>query len=101
MNQILKVIFVVFFFCVLLAITPTHSHALIVLAPIVLIPIIKLIALIIAGLTLPATTAGIIYSKLTKHNTTKVVVIVVGFLALTAIILGVILKIINPERPIF
>ena len=78
---------------------PSHAHAIIFLPAFILIPIAHFVGMIIAGFTVPALGLGALWSRMTKTPMRKSITIVVGILILLAIILTLILKFHNPERP--
>jgi hypothetical protein len=80
---------------------PKPAHAIIFLPALILIPIAKLVAVIIGGLSIPALSVSAIWSKLTKQSLKKTIVLVIVALIVLAIIVAVILKIENPSRPLF
>ena len=77
------------------------AHAIIFLPAIILLPIIKIIALIIGGFSIPALGIGALSGKLFHTSPKKSIPIVIGVLIILAVILAIFLKLENPERPLF
>lgn len=77
------------------------AHAIIFLPAIILLPIIKIIALIIGGFSIPALGIGALSGKLFHASPKKSIPIVIGVLIILAVILAIFLKLENPERPLF
>lgn len=78
-----------------------RAHAIIFLPAIILLPIIKIIALIIGGFSIPALGIGALSGKLFHASPKKSIPIVIGVLIILAVILAIFLKLENPERPLF
>lgn len=78
-----------------------HAHAIIFLPALVLIPIVKIVAVIIAGFSLPAFGVGALLGKQSGRSVKKIIPKVVLCLVVLAVILAVLLKLSNPERPLF
>ena len=89
-------LFLIFFF-----VSVTDAKAIIVITPVVLIPIVKIVALVIGTLATPVISLSTFYLKLKKKS------VLLGFAVgiLILIILGVMItlgfKLINPQRPIY
>ncbi len=77
------------------------AHAVIFLPAIILLPIIKIIALIIGGFSIPTLGIGALSGKLFHTSPKKSIPIIIGVLLVLAGILAVILKLENPDRPLF
>jgi hypothetical protein len=88
------------FFLGLLFITPT-AHAIVFLPALLLIPIAKIIAVVIAGISFPILGISALSSKLFGKSFKKMLGIGLIILILTAILLVLVLKIQNPARPLF
>lgn len=73
--------------------------AIILIPALILIPIAKIIAVIIAGFSLPVLAIGTLWAKLMHKPLIKMIVISFIILCLLALLFGVSLKIINPTRP--
>jgi len=84
----------------LIFVTPRNAHAIVVIPALILIPIAKIIAVFIAGLSFPAAFMGAISAKLSGKPWLKGVVIAIVVLLVVALIVGVTLKIVNPSRPL-
>jgi archaellum biogenesis protein FlaJ (TadC family) len=88
-------------FIALILIIPPRAHAIIFLPALILIPIAKIIALIIGGFTLPALSLGALWSKLTKHSLKRTLLLIFLCLLTLSLAIGTVLKLANPNRPIF
>ena len=80
---------------------PKSAHAIIFLPALVLIPVAKIVAILIVGFSLPATGLGILWSKLSKKPILKTTIIALSMLLYLALFIGLLLKLINPDRPLF
>ncbi len=80
---------------------PKPAHAIIFLPALILIPIAKLVALIIGGLSIPALSLGALWSRLTQKSLKRTSIVIVGALVVLAILVAIVLKIENPDRPLF
>lgn len=78
-----------------------QAHAIVFLPALILIPIAKIIAIVIAGFSLPALGIGVLWNKLFGSSLRKTLIITLGILLLFSIALGIYLKIQFPERPLF
>ena len=81
-------------------ITP-QAHAIIFLPAVVLIPIAKIVAFIIGGFSFPALSVGALWSKLFHKSLKRTLIVITCLLILLTIILVVIFKLHNPDRPFF
>lgn len=79
---------------------PQPAHAIIFLPAIILIPIAQLVAFLIGSLTLPAVLTGFIWSKLFKKSWKRGVLYSLAFLVIIAVTAAIVLKILNPDRPL-
>ena len=77
------------------------AHAIIFLPAIILLPIIKIIALVIGGFSIPALGIGALSGKLFHASPKKSIPIIIGILVILAVVLAIILKLENPDRPLF
>ena len=85
----------------LLLYTALPASAIIFIPALVLIPIAKIIAVVIGGLSFPALGVSTLWSK-SKHSSFKKAVFYCGiFLAILALTLAILLKFANPDRPLF
>lgn len=80
---------------------PKSAEAIIFLPALILIPIAKIIAIVIAGFSIPATGLGILWGKLSKKPILKTISIALAILLFLALFFGLFLKFINPNRPLF
>lgn len=78
-----------------------HASAIIVLVPVVLIPIVNIVVWIIGALATPVIALSTIYFKIKKKPPFVGVLIGIGLLLLVGIIVTVIFKWVNPQRPIY
>ncbi len=80
---------------------PRPVHAIIFLPALILIPIAKIVAVLIGGLSIPVVSIGALWSRLTKKSLKRTITVIVGILLIIAALVAVILKIENPARPLF
>lgn len=80
---------------------PAPAHAIIFLPAFLIIPIAQLVAWLLGGITLPAVLTGFIWSKLFKKSWKRGLVYSFVFLIILGLAAAVILKIVNPNRPLF
>ena len=80
---------------------PHEAKAIIILPAVILIPIAKIVALIMGGFSIPAITAGTLWSKLFKKSLKRTLLVILLILLTLAGVLVIILKIQNPDRPLF
>lgn len=100
MNHMRYIVSIFFAFLILL-VYPKSSHAIIFLPALILIPIAKIIGIILAGFALPVTGIGILWGKLSQKSLIKTVGTTVVLLLLLSLALGLLLKLHDPNRPIF
>ncbi len=79
---------------------PLEAKAFVILPTLILIPIAKIIALIVGGFTIPTLGLSAFVSKITGKSYVKGIVVGVGILLIVSIILVLILKMLNPSRPL-
>lgn len=77
------------------------ANAIIFLPAIILIPVAKVVALIIAGFSVPALGMGAVVAKFSRRPVLKMVLGTMGLLMVAAFVLGLFIKLINPDRPLF
>lgn len=82
-------------------IVPKNAQAIIFVPALILIPIAKILAVLLAGFSLPAAGVGAMWGKLTKHSVKRGIVYGIVALLILVFIVGIILKIIHPDRPLF
>lgn len=80
---------------------PTPVHAIIYLPAVVLIPIAKIVAIIISGFSFPVIGLGMLIGRVFRKSSTRMAVVSIFLLIIICVILVVLLKIANPERPFF
>ncbi len=95
-----KIVFILVFLLIIV-VFPSSAHALVMLPPLLLIPIVKLVAIFMGGISIPAMGLGTLWSKLTGASKSKVYGVILCLLILMAIILIICLKLFNPYRPIY
>lgn len=91
---------VIAIFC-LFAFVAKPAHAIIFLPAIILIPIAKIVALIIGGFSFPALGIGALWSKLFRKSLQRTLLIIACALLILGSLIALVLKIYNPERPLF
>jgi len=79
----------------------TPAYAIIFLPAIILIPIAKIVAIIIAGFSIPAVSITAVWSKLFHKSLKQTLIILLIALILLGICVGFFLKLHNPARPWF
>jgi len=79
----------------------TSAHAIIFLPALILIPIAKIIALLIAGLSLPAVGVGALWSMLFHHSLKRTLFITLCIVCCVVLFSVLVLKLHNPARPWF
>ena len=77
-----------------------NANAIIFIPAVILIPIAKILAVLAAGFSAPTILTGAIVGKAAKRPVMQTVLIAVGLLILILILVGLFLKLSNPERPI-
>ena len=80
---------------------PPKAHAIIFLPALILIPIAKIVALIIGGFSVPAVGIGALWSRLFKKSLKRTLGVILLLLLFLALVLIILLKLHNPERPLF
>lgn len=76
-------------------------NAIILIPALILIPIAKIIAVIIAGFSFPVLAISALWAKLMHKPLIKMILISFIILCIATFLFGVCLKIINPTRPFF
>ena len=97
----MKIVLGIFIACAMLVLLAPKAHAIIFLPALLLIPVAKIVALIIAGFSIPSFGLGVLGSKLFKKSTKHTVLIVIILLMLSTIVLALIVKMFYPDRPWF
>jgi hypothetical protein len=93
--------YAIFVSFILFFISTKEAHAIIVIIPAILIPIVSIVVWIITAVTTPVLALSIIYFKIKKKSPFLGILFGVGLLLLLGAIITVILKLLNPERPIY
>lgn len=84
---------------VVLVVVP-HVHAIVLLPAVLLIPIIKIVAIVIGSLSVPAISISALWSKLFGKPLHMAIAWTIAILIVIGMLLGVFLKIQLPDRPI-
>lgn len=92
---------ILIFFVILFLFSTSNAHAIIFLPALILIPIAKIVAVVIGGLSLPAFGFGAAYHYLFGKSLKRTVVVILTMILVLAAIVFFILKLENPQRPIF
>ena len=92
MSFILKIIIGL---CVF--IFPPKVHAIVILPAVILVPLVKLIALVVGALSIPVGSAGVIVAKITKKYTFVILASVILIL-LIGIAAAIFLRITHPDN---
>ena len=79
---------------------PPKVHAIVILPAVILIPIIKIVALVIGSLSVPAVSLSALWSKLFGKPLHIAIAWTIIILLCIGIVLGIYLKIHLPERPL-
>lgn len=79
---------------------PPEAHAIVVLPAVILIPLVKLIAIVVGAFSVPVTSLGLILGKLTK-NYPRMLIVSFLILCIIAIITTLILRKLYPLNPWF
>lgn len=92
-------VFLLFFGLFLFA--SQNTYAIFIAVPLILIPVIKLLAIIFAGLLIPMTSLAVYMKKNYNIDLKKIALIVVSIMSFILIACFIIIKVLSPERPIF
>lgn len=95
MKYIVSLLIIIF----LHLIYPKSAQAIIFLPALILIPIAKIIGILIAFFSVPATGLGVLWAKLSRRPILKTVLLSILVLLFLALFMGLLLKIVNPNRP--
>ncbi len=82
------------------AVFPPKAEAIVILPAVLLIPIIKIVALVIGSLSVPAVSLSALWSKLFGKPLHLAIAWTIVILLCIGVVLGIILKIHLPERPL-
>jgi len=94
------ILLIIFTAALLLLSIPQPVHAIIILPALILIPLAKLVAIVVAAFGIPATSLGVLISKITRNKKLAIIVTLV-FILLIALSTAIVFKIANPNRPWF
>lgn len=84
-----------------LFLSTNYAHAIIVIIPTILIPIVSIIVWVITAITAPVIGLSALYFKLRKKSVIRGMLFGIFLVLLTAVILFIVLKLIDPNRPIY
>src|SRR5258705_13668512 len=87
-----------FFSCFVLLVNDVH--AIIFLPALILIPIAKIVAVIIGGLSLPVLSVSGFWGKVTKRSAKRGVFLGIAVLVVISLLLFFVLKFLNPQHPL-
>ncbi len=88
-------------FLVIFALSVNDAKAIVVLIPVILIPIVNVVVWIIGAIATPVVGLTTLYFKIKKKSPVIGILIGVVLLLLLGIIITIVFKIINPQRPIY
>lgn len=77
------------------------AHAIIVIIPTVLIPIVNIVVWIVGVITAPVVGLSALYFSFKKKSTVKGVLFGILLVLLITLTVAVVIKIMNPNRPIY
>lgn len=80
---------------------PRDAHAIIFLPALILIPIAKFVAIILAGFAIPTMGIGALAGKMFRLSRKQTIAAILSFLFIAAVCLGLFLKLHDPSRPMF
>jgi hypothetical protein len=84
-----------------LFISTRDANAIIAIVPVILIPVVSIVVWIIGAITAPVITLSAIYFKMKKRSTVLGIFVGIGILLLLGIVITLIFKLVNPQRPIY
>lgn len=96
----MKIFALLLYLFLITTIFPAKAQAIILLPAVILIPAAKIVAAIIASLTLPVAGVSSLWAKLFNKPKYQIVIISLLTLAVVAILLFAFLRIQNPDRPL-
>ncbi|QQG41959.1 MAG: hypothetical protein HYV90_01445 [Candidatus Woesebacteria bacterium] len=88
-------------FLVIFTLSVTDAKAIVVLIPVVLIPIVNVVVWVIGAIATPVVGLTALYFKIKKKSPVIGILLGVVLLLLLGLIITIVFKIINPERPIY
>lgn len=77
------------------------THAIIVIVPVVLVPIVSIVVWIIGAITAPVVALSTLYFKAKKRSPIIGFLIGTVILIMLGIVITIMFKLLNPERPIY
>lgn len=78
-----------------------ESKAIIIIPAVILIPIVKLVAIIISGFTIPIFGITTYFHKLSNKPIIRGIYVSIAILLALATLIAIVLKLMNPSRPLF
>lgn len=79
----------------------SNAYAIIVIIPAVLIPIVNIVVWIIGAISAPIIAMSAFYFKLKNKSVLKGVVIGIALLLIISLLIILIFKLVDPQRPIY
>lgn len=79
----------------------SNAYAIVVIVPAILIPIVNLVVWIVGAVSVPVAGVLFAYSKVKKVSHKKILSTLFIVLFLVALITFILLRIVNPDRPIY
>lgn len=96
----MRTVLSILLFFPLLFLFASDAHAIVVIPALILIPIAKILAVIVGSFALPVVGIGALVGKIKGNSVAKGIVLGIIALLLLAVIVGIVLVIQNPERPL-
>jgi hypothetical protein len=91
----------IFVFILLFVLYTKPVYAIIVIIPAALVPIVSIVVWVITAISAPIVGLSVLYSKTKKKSIWKAIFVSLVAIFIIAIMLGLILKVINPQRPVY
>lgn len=91
----------IFLLLLLLLIFTNDANAIIVIVPVILIPIVKIAALIVGALATPVISLSVWYLKMKNKPIYFGIIVGISILAILGILISLGIKITNPSRPLY
>ncbi len=97
MKKILTVLISVYLFFIFV----NETKAIIILPAVILVPIVKIVAIIISGFSLPVIGLSAYFHKISNKPVLRGIFVGMLILIFMGLLITIALKIINPSRPLF
>ncbi len=97
----MKKIFSACIVCSLIFAFPGKAHAIVLLPAVLLIPIVKLVAIVMASVSVPVASVGVLWSRLFGKKLPVAVAWVILAVLVVGLSVGIWAKISSPDRPLF